>query len=336
MTFAKSALAAALMMGFAGTAAAADTATVYGKLNVSVESIDKGPADGGSRNDLVSNASRLGVKGAVGLTDGLEAVYQVEWEVNATDESASKGSTNNFSARNQFVGLKGSFGTALLGRNDTLLKQSQGNVDQFNDLDGDIKHLFTGENRLGDSITYMTPSFGLFSAGLSYISESNSAQRVDKVDANGKALKYKSGVSLAAMYGDAKLKKAPFFASVAYDNDVKGYDNTRATVQGKMGDFVLGGMYQHGKKKDVTMGKDTYSGFMVSGAYKVGATTLKLQYQDSDLYKIGGSNYKSTWSAGVDYKLGDATKVFGFYSTFSGMEGKHDANYLGLGLEHKF
>lgn len=329
MNFVKSAVAASMLLGFAGSAVAADVpVSVYGKLNVTFENVDKGD----SQTELKSNASRVGVKGAAALSDDLEAVYQMEWEVNATDQSHANSSEDQFKARNTFVGLKGSFGTALVGRNDTMLKQSQGNVDQFNDLDGDIKTLFKGENRMGDSITYMTPSIGLFQAGITYIGQDNSSQRADGDGPDG--TKYKSGASLALMYGDAKFKKAPYFASVAYDNDVAGWDTTRATVQGKIGDFVLGGMYQRGEKSADS--SQDYDGFMVSAAYELNKATFKVQYQDSDLHDLGSTSYKDAVSAGIDYKLGNTTKVFGFYTKFSAVSGAEDADYLAVGIEQKF
>ena len=51
---------------------------VYGKLWISVESQD---TSSGSEVDMVSNASRLGVKGSMDFGEGLEAIYQAEYEV---------------------------------------------------------------------------------------------------------------------------------------------------------------------------------------------------------------------------------------------------------------
>ncbi|WP_115717691.1 porin [Gallaecimonas mangrovi] len=327
MNFAKSAVAASLLMGLAGHAAAAtdDLVNIYGKINVDVQNSDTGE----SKTEVKSNASRFGVKGSADLTDGLEAIYQMEWEVNVTDEDASKSSTDNIKARNQFVGLRGGFGTALVGRNDTMLKQSQGGVDQFNDLQGDLKTLFKGDNRLGDSFTYETPTFGgLFKMGVSYITEDNTSQR-EKSDGD-----YSDGVSVAAMLGDSHLKKTSYYASVAYDDDVAGYNTLRASAQAKFGAFILGGMYQKGENSGDT--SLDYDGFLVSGAYVIDKITLKLQYQDSDLHDLGATNYKNATSAGIDYKLGNTTKVYAFYTKFAAIDGEDDGNYLALGIEQKF
>lgn len=157
--FCKTLLASALASTTLASAYAAEPLTVYGKLNVTAQSNDE---QGDATTTIQSNASRFGVKGDFELSSSLQAFYTIEYEVDTGAETS-----NNFTARNQFVGLKGSFGSFSVGRNDTLLKTSQGGVDQFNDLyeTGDIKVLFKGENRLSQTATYLTPSFGGFVFG---------------------------------------------------------------------------------------------------------------------------------------------------------------------------
>ncbi|WP_417347333.1 porin [Ferrimonas sp.] len=307
MNLTKPTLIAALVAAVLPMTAAADAVTVYGKMNVTVDSFD---VDGESTTGVHSNASRLGVKGAFELSPSLEAFYTIEYEVDTGDDVKE-----NFKARNQFVGLRGGFGAISVGRNDTMLKKSQGKVDLFGDLAGDIKNLFKGENRMEQTVTYMTPSMGGFKFGATYVAEESSSQK------NGD-----DGFSLAAMYGDAKLKKSPYYASVAYDTDVKGFDNIlRATVQGKIGDFKLGAIYQDQEEA----GKDSIDGFMVSGAYKLNAVTLKAQFQDMD-------TKGDAISIGADYKLGKPTKLFAYYTQRDLESASSTDDYIGVGLEHKF
>lgn len=51
--------------------------TVYGKANVSFQSADEG---GDSVTELVSNASRIGLKGSEDLGNGLKAIYRFEYQ----------------------------------------------------------------------------------------------------------------------------------------------------------------------------------------------------------------------------------------------------------------
>ena len=55
-------------------------------------------------------------------------------------------------------GIKGSFGTVWAGKHDTPTKLAQGKIDLFNDLEGDIKNTFEGENRVSNIVAYSSPS----------------------------------------------------------------------------------------------------------------------------------------------------------------------------------
>ncbi|ODS13786.1 porin [Pseudoalteromonas tetraodonis] len=309
MKFAKSSLCLALLSGLSFNALA--EVDIYGKANVTVQSSDDGE---GSFTEIKSNASRFGLKGSEKISDGLEAVYKFEFQVDVSDAD-SKGDDDNISARNQYVGFKGGFGQVVIGRNDTALKQAQGKLDLFNDLEGDIKNTFKGENRLGNSVSYASNSYEGFKVLASFIAE-------DDVDA-------KNGYSVALIYGDAGLKKSAVYAAIAADSEVNGYDVVRATVQGKIEDFRVGAMYQTQEKVD---GSAEADGYLVNAAYLMGSNTFKVQYQTMD---FDDSDDKSAISVGVDHKLNKNLKVFGFYSSFD-MDNNVDQDYLGLGMEYKF
>ena len=310
MNFVKSSLCVALVSGLSFSAFA--DVDVYGKANVTVQSSDDGE---GSFTEIKSNASRFGLKGSEKITDGLEAVYKFEFQVDVSDADSKGDNDDNISARNQYVGLKGAYGQVVVGRNDTALKQSQGKLDLFNDLEGDIKNVFKGENRLGDSITYTSKSYEGFKVLATFIAE-------DDVDAD-------NGYSMAVTYGDSALKKSAVYAAIAADSEVNGYDVVRATVQGKIEDFRLGAMYQTQEKVD---GSAEADGYLVNAAYLMGSNTFKMQYQTMD---FDDSDDKSAISVGVDHKLNKNLKIFGFYSSFD-MDNNVDQDYLGLGMEYKF
>ena len=310
MKFAKSSLFLALFGGLSFSALA--DVDVYGKANVTVQSSDDGE---GSFTEIKSNNSRFGLKGSEKISEGLEAVYKFEFGVDVSDADSKGDNDDNITARNQYVGLKGSFGQVVIGRNDTAMKQSQGKIDLFNDLEADIKNGFKGENRLGDTISYASKDFSGFKVLATYVAE-------DDVDAD-------NGYSVALTYGDAKLKESKLYASIAADSEVKGYDIVRATVQGKVGDFKLGAMYQTQEKVD---GSAEADGYLVNAAYQMNSNTFKVQYQ---VFDFDEGDKKTAISAGVDHKLSKNTKVFGFYSTFD-TDNQVDQDYLGVGIEYKF
>jgi predicted porin len=316
MKLVKSTLALAVFSIFAQPVLAANV-DIYGRADVSVQSSDEGE---GSFSEIKSNASRIGFKGAHQLNDVLDVIYQAEFEVDID------GDGDAIKARNQFIGLKGAFGEVLLGKNDSMLKQSQGKTDLFSDLNADIKYLWAGENRLSDTLTYKSPKFSGFQLGATYMAE-------DDVDG-------KDAFSVAAFYGDKKLKKSSFFASVAMDSEVKGkskdgavsgyFDTVRATVQGKVVGITLGLMLQN--QEEVNTGSEM-DGVMVSAKYKVGSATFKGQYQIAD-HKEGDKNTGIT--EGVDYKLAKSTKLYAFYTTFDIKTDNRDEDYLAAGIQYKF
>lgn len=293
---------ALLIAGFVGTSYA-DPLTVYGKVNVTAQSTDDGE---GSFTELKSNASRVGVKGEYALENNLTVVYKAEWQVDFTDNSGS----DNIKSRNQYVGLKGDFGTVLIGRNDTILKQMSGSIDQFNDYEADLKGLWKGENRMSDSLTYQSPSFNGFGFGVSYIAE-------DEVDGD-------DGISAAVHYGDKKLSKSDWFASVSVDSEVNGYDVQRFIVQTKLGDVVVGAIAH---KQEAVDSGESDSGITASANYSINNWKLKAQFQSLE--------DDNSVSVGADYKLGKSTKAFVWY-TNRGLDQSEDKSWLALGLEHKF
>lgn len=120
--------------------------TLYGKANIALQSADE---DGQSELQLVSNASRIGVMGSESIAGGVEFIYQFEYEVNI-DDGEKDGQT--FTQRNIYLGLKTAGGTIMAGNFDTPTKKSQGKVDLFDNLAGDIKNVFTGDNRVKNII----------------------------------------------------------------------------------------------------------------------------------------------------------------------------------------
>lgn len=280
----------------------------YGKANVSVQSSDDGE---GSFTEIKSNSSRLGLKGSHRVYEGLKAVYKFEFQVNISDA----GNKDNISARDQYIGLQGGFGQVVLGRINTVLKQSQGNIELFNDLEGDLKSTFKGENRLGDTITYTSNAYADFKLLVTFVGQDN------KDD--------KNSYSVALTYGDAALKKGDVYAAIAADSEINGYDVFRATLYAKIVDFRVGAMYQ--TQESVDSGAQA-SGYLVNAAYVVGRKTFKVQYQMMD---FDDSDDKSAVSVGIDHQLNDNIKIFGFYSSFD-MDSEVDQRYLGVGIDYKF
>lgn len=287
---------------------------VYGKVNVTIQNSDEA---GVSEVEVKSNASRFGVKGVEELNETLDAVYQFEWEVDPTDNANS--SDDHIKSRNQFVGLQGVFGLFKVGRHDTALKVAQGDFDLFNDLEGDIKHILNGENRESNYIGYTTPEFNDFSVTVNMIPGEDAAAGNDGIA---------DGSSIALNYETDSI-----YVALAQDTDIDGadVDTTRLVGGYKFGPAQVNVLYQQ-----TDAGAQDGDGYGASFAYAFGKSKLKLQYVDADIHALGLATYETQASIGLDHKLGDDTKLFGFY-TRGDIGGTDESNdYLGVGIEHKF
>ncbi|WP_227545897.1 porin [Marinobacter fonticola] len=302
-------------------------AEIYGKANVSYENQDDG--NNGTWK-LQSNASRLGIKGAF-YTDieGLEAIYKAEFEI-AIDDGDKDGQT--LSQRNIFGGFKhDDLGTLIAGKFDTPLKSSQGKIDQFNDLQGDIKNIIAGENRTSNIIQYSSPRFldaiGFDIAVVPGEEQSTGAENDGPADTISSAVTFDNG---------------RFFGSVAYDSDVE--DSLEADSSGgerlnilravgiaRLGDFQIGALYQ---RADESHGPGQEASYLLSGAVKLDRWKFRAQY---GLTEGDTTDEELTLAAlGVDYKLASKSKAYAYVSRVEAELASSEDTTFGVGFEHKF
>ena len=286
--------------------------TVYGKLWISVESQDTAS---GTEVDMVSNASRLGIKGSMDFGEGIEAIYQAEYEIDPVDGTADESKDRTFKQRNSFVGLKGSVGTIFLGKHDTATKKSQKKIDLFNDLAGDIKNILQGENRMSDLVGYTTPKINGFSATFNAIKGTEGLGNDSIGDSTSTSISYDS---------------ENFYIALAFDSELKGYDSTRLTLQIPFNRSQLGIMFQDSEKLSTGVEED---GYVISFSQKVGDKgTLKFQQAESDMKLDSGKQF----SFGYDYKLSSKAKAFFFFTDLSGDNTSKEKEIAGIGFEYKF
>jgi len=286
--------------------------TVYGKLWISIESQNTAS---GTEVDMVSNASRLGIKGSMDFGEGIEAIYQAEYEVDPVDGTADESKDRTFKQRNSFVGLKGSMGTIFLGKHDTATKRSQKKIDLFNDLAGDIKNILQGENRMSDLVGYTTPKINGFSATFNAIKGTEGLGDDSIGDSTSTSLSYDS---------------ENIYIALAFDSELKGYDSTRLTLQIPFNRSQLGIMFQESEK--LSTGKEE-DGYVISFSQKVGNKgTLKFQQTESDMKLDSGKQF----SFGYDYKLSSKAKVFYFFTDLNGNQDSKEKEIHGAGFEYKF
>lgn len=346
--------------------ALADGPTVYGKLNVSYEMVDVDyayPVTGDRSNsadrwELISNSSRLGVKGDAAINDSLKAIYQIEFGLSADGD----GST--WSNRDRFVGLTGGFGTFQVGNFDSPLKKSQGKVDQFNDLAGDLQHLFLGENRPNDILQYSSPVMGglqinfAFMPGEEYDDGLNATstpvdpdrpdERDGPADSFSTSVTFNSDMIYAALAYDSEVSSTANLGlvhpSYAFDTDTALFDTLRLTGVFTLDALQLGVMYQMAESSDADYDGDLeQDGFLLSASYKLGQVVLKAQYGTST---FSNNDTNEDWDAeqiafGADYLLSKQTTVFGYVNLLSYEEDttggeKQTKDNIGVGIVHNF
>lgn len=279
----------------------------YGKVNVSIQNTQE--EGKGSISELVSNASRLGVKGKIELNHGLEGIYKLEYETQV-DDGDKDGQT--FTQRNIYAGIKGGFGQIIAGKFDTPFKKAQNKIDLFNDLEGDIKSAISAhDNRTANTVQYSTPKMSGLVATVAHIAS-------EKETVN-------DGTSSSLTFTQKNV-----YAAIAYDTDVEAdTDALRLVAQYSMADFTVGALWE----QDNTDGSDNdKEGWVYSASYKLNSDIkLKAQYGESDIVKDNAETY----SLGADYKLAKNAKAYAFVTdeTF-GDDTSND--YYGIGLEYKF
>lgn len=283
----------------------------YGKINVSVQNTQE--EGKGSISEVVSNASRLGVKGKIDLKHGLQGIYKAEYQTAVDDGDADSKTAGNqtFTQRNIFAGIKGGFGKVIVGTFDTPLKKAQKKIDLFNDLEGDIKSVITkSDNREANSVQYNTPKMAGLIATVAHIASEDET--------------INDGTSSSLTYSRNK-----FYAAIAYDTDVEanGIDVTRVVGQYSIAGLTLGGLWETQQQAG-----DNKDGWVYSAAYKLtSGVKLKAQYGESDIAKDDAKTY----SLGVDYKLAKGAKAYAF-ATNEEFGDDTDNEYYGVGLEYKF
>ena len=351
-----------------GMSAAQAAPTLYGKVNVSVDSYDDGKDD---KTEVNSNASRIGVKGEEKLTDQLAAIYQAEWEIDVD------GGDDVFKKRNIFAGLKWeNLGTLKAGIMDTPFKDAAGGYrDVFNDYaHADIKEMMYGEERVENVIGIETDP--KLMGGVVFALQAQQGESTTETTkyTDGARDSIGDGISTSLSYANKDLgfegviagnfKSIGDFAAVGISNAPADAIRVGGSFDlGKIGatGLYLGAMWQTAEISDYTnleafsvtpayagdYNKVEEDAWLISATYKLANTpwTFKAQYQqaDTDYAVLGGASGDSSvdqWGIGADYKLNSQTKLFANAIQRewdnSPKKGNADESVYGLGMEIKF
>ncbi|MBI4937284.1 MAG: porin [Nitrosomonadales bacterium] len=320
----KKLLALAVAGAFVAPAAMADTANVniYGVVNASFDSISTGNSAGGSSQSATrvsSNQSRIGFKGNEDLGGGNNAFFLLESTVNADAGG------NPAAGRNSYVGIGGdSWGSVLLGQNDSPYKTSTRGMDLFQDGLADNRTLMGGavgtagvgrsaaiqfDGRNANVIQYDSPNFSGFKASLQYIAGAEGATTAGNVKG--------TAYSLAGTYA-----AGPMTLAAAYET----HDMGTATT-GTMG-AANGGVVNQKERA-----------YKLAGSYTMDAITGVLVYEKTDDgFGAGGANAMGhrTWYLGGKFAVtgSDAVKLAYTNANNLGNTANTGAKQISLGYDH--
>ena len=309
----------ASVLTLASFGALADGPNFYGRLDLTVTNSDTGVTtqEGKEGTVIENNFSHLGVKGSEKISDGIDVIYQMEFQV---ENTSSEGDV--FKARNTFLGLKSAAGTVLVGRNDTVFKQSEGGIDLFGNSNADIDRLVGAQTRSADGIWYYSPKIAdLVTINATYLMEDNNQAGADDAE---------NQYALSATLGDKKFKAQNYYVAVAYNSAISAYakgplvDAYRGVAQVKLGDFKVGGLFQKTElTSDNSVDGNTY---FVNVAYNLNGVNLKAQYgkdeagfgKYSKLAPQGSDIDVTNITVGADYRVAKSTLVYGHYAMYDG------------------
>ena len=346
----KKSLIALAVLAASGAAMAQSSVTLFGIVDTNVSYLDGVSNDDGT-NAAGTNTeskygigtsgnatSRLGFRGVEDLGGGLKAGFHLEGEIFGDDGNASG---FNFKRRST-VSLMGNFGEVRLGRDQVPSYSKASSYDLFgqvgigqfrgwSDWNGNNQTTANNNNdangiRSSNMISYYTPNFSGFTAGLGYgFDEKADTTNSKKGRYVGGYVAYDNGpLSVALSYDESSALTLGAITGVS--PAVNGVDRNRLTLGGSYNLNVvkLNAILQQ-TKDDVPGGSERkVNAYMLGASAPVGAGEVKLQYALYDQKAIDSKAHQI--SLGYVHNLSKRTAVYG---TVAYMDNK-DASKLNL------
>jgi predicted porin len=301
----------------ASGAFAQSSVTVYGRLNVTVESMKVGE-DGDRFSEVNNNSSRIGFKGTEDLGGGLKAGFQIEHGFDPTTGTAA----STFWGRQSEVNLSGGFGTVRLGNFTPESYYATADYISMHNHDtgssSDALYAFdtyVTPNKVG----YASPNFGGFQFHASVAEGSALVERTYDLAGN--------------------FDRGPLHLGAGFS---KQDENKQFAIRGlyEMGAFTLGAYYQ----RATVEGLGNRNNFRLAGMYAFGANELHLNVGRTGDYSELDDSAATQWTVGYNYNLSKRTKLYGYYTSVNAgealVDGKQlyggDFNSFALGIRHNF
>lgn len=262
----------------AAMAQTANPVTLYGRVYVTVESLEvKGATPAPRRTRMNDQSSLLGVRGTEDLGGGLKAFFQLETQFKPDQNDTV------FAARNSGVGLQGGWGSLLFGRWDMPFKTTTIAVDPYGDLTiGGITMANNDQGnfdvRAQNVIQYWSPTWGGVAARLAMTTDETRTATA-KPRMLGASITFTRGPVYAG-YAYEQHKDATSASSTAGLTPVAGFKETGHALFGTFGwgAFKIGGLVERFKKT----GRSDRKSWMANVVWTLGNHQVSYQHQNSD------------------------------------------------------
>lgn len=285
----KKSLIALAVLAASGAAMAQSTVTLYGLIDVNVQSAKLATVTSPTPTTLAvsslsqtrlesggQNGSRWGLKGNEDLGGGLNAVFDLQSGFNVDAGSSAQGGL--LFGRHAFVGLNGGFGTVTFGRHDTPLD------DMIGDILPSAHNTFDAANGPGISATNLAAMKAFDAAVVPTVAQ------------------YAAFVTAANTFSKATGAWTGYNSRA--DNSIKF---TSANYSG----FKVSALYALGENKTSTVGATHTTS--LGAEYANGPITAVLAYQNEVLTKTPSAISLKNILAGGAYDFG-VVKLYGAYN----------------------
>ena len=323
-------LAAAALALASGAVHAQSSVSIYGVLDAGVRysnglglSTTSSPSPAAANTTALSSgvdrSGRLGFRGQEDLGDGLKAVFTLESELylnngtvnpnTGTGKDTSAATANKLFNRQAFAGLSGNFGTVLLGRQQSAIRDIIDNIDavggRFSSFNPNLQYTTLNSSSL---VTSAATYYGTGNPG------NDSMMRQDNM------VKYIKDVG-------------PVQATAAYSpGGVSGSTGAGTSYEGalryRQGPLSLAGAYQTLNNNDDTLKLKAYT---VGGRYTIGDWQIAGNYGSNKADRTITTQIKTdVYSLGTTYAATDRIDLtIGYYHVKREWEGpaaKPEAN----------
>jgi hypothetical protein len=314
----KKTLIAAAVATLASSVAMADV-SVSGQVKTYFVTTDATSAGNNGKDWAPVTDTAIDFKASEDLGNGMSVFAQISLDTDAINASTTDTTTNQSSEKDSKLGLKGGFGTLVMGRMETL---SEGAVSSMMDDGGALESpLITGFARY-DAIAYVSPTVNGLHAAIAGTTNGDNITTTDK-DGDGMF----QHIDFVVAYDNGPLSVKVARADIDADaNSTANYDVTTIAASYKIGALKVSAMNVEKDFDDTTadLGDDIYR-----LDYTMGNNSILLGHRSNDAGTGGTSN--DLTSLKLTHKLSARTAAWvGVRDVESGADQTH------FGMIHKF